>query len=313
MPSEPPSSPAIRRGWWIALVLGCLFLISVVRDPAGGVVFAAIFFAVAWGIRRRQVWAAAAGAAVLALGIAATSGAWGSVPASQILVADALLLALMALLAAATLALWRDPRASRHSAAWPAFLAVLVLYATCTHPYFVSSGSMANTLLPGDCILAQSLTWRLGHAPQRGDVVEVQFPENPRDLFIKRVVGVPGDRLHFVNKQLYRNGRPVVEPYAIHQSTVADNYRDNFPARPSLRLAGFAQDMLDNHVRNGEVLVPPGQYFVLGDNRDDSLDSRYFGFISRAAIVASPMVIYQSFNGAPAANRLRWNRIFKPL
>jgi signal peptidase I len=219
----------------------------------------------------------------------------------------------MAVLAASAIALWRDPAASRRSAGWPAFLAVLLLFLIFTHSYFVSSRSMENTLLPGDGILAQSVTWRLGHTPQRGDVVLVRFRENPRDIFIKRVVGVPGDRLRMVNKQLYRNGQPVSEPYAIHRSGALDNYRDNFPAAPTLRLARFAEDMLENHVRDGEVCVPEGEYFVLGDNRDDSLDSRYFGFISRSGIVGSPVLIYESFHGPQGIARLRWNRILKPL
>ncbi|HTX33945.1 MAG TPA: signal peptidase I [Bryobacteraceae bacterium] len=172
---------------------------------------------------------------------------------------------------------------------------------------------MENTLLQGDCILGQNLTWRLGHMPQRGDLVQVRFPENPRDIFVKRVVGVPGDRLRLVNKQLYRNGQPVSEPYAIHKSGFIDNYRDNFPAAPVLRLDRFAQDMLEHHVHDGEVQVPQGAYFVLGDNRDDSLDSRYFGFIARSGIAGSPALIYESFNGRPGISRLRWNRIFKPL
>ncbi|MGO9260533.1 MAG: signal peptidase I [Bryobacteraceae bacterium] len=310
-PSSPPA--AVRRGFWMALALGCLSLVVTALNPLAGAVFAAIYFAIAWGIRRRQFWAAVAGVAMLALAAFKTIGAWGAVPAAEVMIAAVFPLAAMLWMAWTAVALWRDPQASRRSVGWVAFLVVLAVCGVCLHPYYLSAGSMENTLLVGDCVMTENLTWSLGRTPKRGDVVMVRYPLDPKQIFIKRVVGVPGDRLHLVNKQLYRNGQPVVEPYAIHKTDYVDSYRDNFPSEPMPRLQSLAEGMLQNHVREGEVEVPPGRYFVLGDNRDDSLDSRYWGFIGRAAIVGSPILIYESFDGPQMATHMRWNRVLKLL
>jgi signal peptidase I len=118
---------------------------------------------------------------------------------------------------------------------------------------------------------------------------------NPRENYIKRIVGVPGDRIRIVNKQLYLNGKAVREPYVVHKTPYIDSYRDNFPSEPNTRLAEPAYDMLANHVVNGEVVVPPGCYFAMGDNRDNSLDSRYWGFVPRENIIGKPAIIFWSY------------------
>jgi signal peptidase I len=93
---------------------------------------------------------------------------------------------------------------------------------------------------------------------------------NPVEVFTKRIVGVPGDRLRIVNKQLYRNGAAAAEPYAKHATSYVDAFRDNFPSSTNMpRLAPVATAMLRDNVQAGEVVVPPGKYFVLGDNRDE--------------------------------------------
>jgi signal peptidase I len=137
------------------------------------------------------------------------------------------------------------------------------------------------------------------------------------------MVGMPGDRIRFSEKVLYRNGVKVDEPYAVHKTDYIDSYRDNFPGEPNIALVPQGQEMLSRDVVNGEVLVPPGNYFVMGDNRDQSLDSRYWGFVSAADIIGKPLFIYYSANQSTEdlsggtrfawQRNIRWNRIFKPL
>jgi len=181
--------------------------------------------------------------------------------------------------------------------------------------YSMPSASMENTLLVGDSILVQR--WPKP-AARRGDVVVFSYPADPRENAIKRIVGVPGDRLRIVNKILYRNGAPAIEPFAIHRTTYVDSYRDNFPSEPNVSLQPGAQDMLASHVLNGEVVVPAGKYFVMGDNRDDSLDSRYFGFVDAAAVFGRPILIYNSVDRPDSdvgalhtRGRVRWNRLLQ--
>jgi len=151
---------------------------------------------------------------------------------------------------------------------------------------------------------------------------------NPGDSFIKRVVGVGGDRVRLNNKTLVVNGVSVKEPYAIHTSNFIDTFRDNFPQepRPPLMREGW-EDWLKQNVVNDEVVVPQGKYFVLGDNRDNSLDSRYWGFLERKDLLGKPVMIYLSANLPPQdsnnpalpepvllhPDRIRWSRLFHLL
>jgi signal peptidase I len=187
----------------------------------------------------------------------------------------------------------------------------------CFHLYSLRSESMADTLLPGDRILVEKIGVRLGREPKFGDLVAHRYPLNPAETYVKRIVGVPGDRLRIVNKQLYRNGAVAVEPYVKHASIYVDSYRDNFPSIPKMALPPAAGLMLRDDVLAGELAVPSGKYFVLGDNRDDSSDSRYWGFISRSDIIGRPLMVYLSIEEdarqSPPVAKVRWGRLFKPL
>jgi signal peptidase I len=309
----------LRRGSWAIFAMGSLYLVAAFMAPVAGVTLAALFFALGWGMRRRQIWAATAASVALMAPVFLqlrnyqAGFAW--------VVSLAIQVAIAWLPVWATVTLWRHREIARFGRGWLALAVVLVLAAAAIRPYRVPSAGMANTIVVGDSILAESLSWKLGRAPRAGDVVEFRYPIDHNEIFIKRVVGVPGDRIRIVNKQLYRNGVPVNEPYAIHASPYVDSYRDNFPSAPNDQsLPPSAADMLQNHIRNGEVVVPPGKYFVMGDNRDNSLDSRYWGFVSRAEITASPLMIYASYN-VPAEHpevtgsilNTRWNRLLKIL
>ena len=171
----------------------------------------------------------------------------------------------------------------------------------------VPSPSMEATLLAGDHLLVDKLhfgsdgglgEW-LPYAPvKRGDIIVFKWPVSPVQYFVKRVAGVPGDRIRIVSKRLLVNDLPLKEKYVNHQRPFADQFADNFPGEQAGRVPqnidpAWAREMR-HHVHDGELIVPAKQYFVLGDNRDNSLDSRYWGFVPRENIIGRPLTIYWS-------------------
>jgi len=304
------SSPAIWRGFWIATILTLLGLASALANPVIGALQGAIFLAVAWGIRRGQGWAAITGAAILAgqQVVAASRVDWGALPSARIVtMAASAALALACawfLLQAAMELTARPPR-------WPWFvvIAAQVLSWLCLQPFSIPTGGMEDTILNGDRVLVERVSARFGPLPRRDDIVVFRYPLDRKQVFVKRIAGVPGDRLRIRNKQLFRNGSAVQEPFASHKTEYTDNYRDNFPDLPSapgVYAAGEA--MLKSNVQDGELVVPAGKYFVLGDNRDSSLDSRYWGFVSGQDIIGKPVLIYASYD---ERGRQRWRRLLK--
>lgn len=169
----------------------------------------------------------------------------------------------------------------------------------------IPSESMENTLLIGDYLLvdkvdyAQDGFW--GHTLpysqiKRGDIVVFRFPVQPTQHFVKRVIGIPGDHIRLSNKQVWVNGTLVHEDYTVFRSTTHDGYRDDFPdlSYYSGNIETHWYQQLRKSIHNGDLVVPAGQYFVLGDNRDESLDSRYWGFVPAENIVGRPLLIYWS-------------------
>ena len=159
---------------------------------------------------------------------------------------------------------------------------------------------MENTLLIGDHVLVDKLVYAPAGSisrhllpyrePRRGDIIVFRYPLNIAEDYVKRAIGLPGDHIKLVNKQLVLNGHAVNEPYAVHSTGYIDSYRDNFPdGPPGMGIYPQAIEMLESHVVNGELVVPPGFVFAMGDNRDDSLDSRYWGFVPRENIVGTPL------------------------
>jgi signal peptidase I len=186
-------------------------------------------------------------------------------------------------------------------------------------PFVIPTGAMEDTLLIGDRVLVQRIPKPI---PQRGDIIVHIYPIDRRQVFVKRVVGVAGDRIRISKKIVYLNGAALNEPYALHKTDHEDLYRDNFPSEPNTPLPDPAQEMLHKHVVNGEVMVPDGKYFVMGDNRDSSLDSRYWGFVDAADLIGKPLLIYDSeespVTGSPdekptGPHYRRWSRFFKLL
>ena len=190
---------------------------------------------------------------------------------------------------------------------------ILLLFGTTTlvQAFVIPTGSMEDTLLIGDHLLVDKLAYSPADPVsrhilpyteiKRGDIIVFRYPVDIRQTFVKRAIGVPGDRIRLVDKQLVLNGHRVVEPYVYHKTEYIDSYRDNFPGEPNVHVAESAIDMLNNHVQSGDVVVPPDTVFAMGDNRDSSLDSRYWGFVPRDNIIGKPLVIYWSYDAPTEA------------
>ncbi|HXX18913.1 MAG TPA: signal peptidase I [Candidatus Acidoferrum sp.] len=187
---------------------------------------------------------------------------------------------------------------------------LLVLFATTfvVQAFKIPSQSMEPTLLVGDHLLVNKFIFEgdgawydklLPYRPvRRGDIIVFRFPYDDHLHYVKRVVGLPGERIRIIDRQLYINDSLVAEPYVYHDPSVYDPLSDNFPPPPGHFIAmGLRPEwasQIRNYLRDGEVQVPPDHYFVMGDNRESSLDSRYWGFVDRRAIIGRPILIYWS-------------------
>jgi len=172
-------------------------------------------------------------------------------------------------------------------------------------PYLIPSESMERTLLVGDFLLVNKQVyapvgrwtrWLLPYRDvERGDIVVFHHPQ-PHPFLVKRVVGLPGDRLRIQDGRVIVNGAVLNEPYAAFEPVPPNPFRDNFPGKvytdPQVDPMWWRE--LQSLTHNGELVVPDGEFFVLGDNRNHSEDSRFWGFVPRSQIVARPLVIYFS-------------------
>ncbi|MBQ7738407.1 MAG: signal peptidase I [Desulfovibrionaceae bacterium] len=182
-----------------------------------------------------------------------------------------------------------------------ALILALFIRTFVVQAFKIPSESMLNTLLVGDHLLGNKFIYGIkipfthhyiyrGEDPKRGDIIIFEYPEDESIDFIKRVVGIPGDVIEIRDKQFYRNGEPVMESYIRHVDPNISAPRDNF----------------------GPKTVPEGHYFVMGDNRDNSQDSRFWGFVKREAIVAKAWRIYFSW-GPGGVSNIRTDRIGKEI
>jgi signal peptidase I len=193
--------------------------------------------------------------------------------------------------------------------AFASFLRTLVialfLLTFLLQPFLIPSESMEHTLLVGDFLLVNKQIFAPSDSGflrrfmpyrdvQRGDIVVFHHPDPP--YLVKRVVGIPGDRIRIEDGRVAVNGIILNEPYAAFEPAAPNQFRDNFPAKiytdPNIDPTWWRQ--LQSLTHDGELAVPPDQYFMLGDNRNHSKDSRFWGLVPREAIVARPLVIYFS-------------------
>lgn len=245
----------------------------------------------------------------------------------------------------------RDPHKRHHLPAVPEALASLMrtvvvalfLLTFVVQPFLIPSESMEHTLLVGDFLLVNKQIFApanrvsdylLPYRPvQRGDIIIFHHPQ-PHPYLVKRVVGLPGDRVRIEDGRVTVNGFVLDEPYVAFEPAAPNQFLDHFPATqytdPEVDPEWWKQ--MQHLTHNGELIVPPNDYFVLGDNRNHSFDSRSWGFVPREAIIARPLVIYFSVRRPsatdvqpPVDDRLgqdreltarlaafaRWKRIFR--
>lgn len=203
----------------------------------------------------------------------------------------------------------------------------LVIRTFFVEAFKIPSGSMEGTLQVGDFLLVNKLVYgaeipfthkRLPRLeqPQRGDVIVFKYPEDPTKNFVKRLVGLPGDTIEMREGQLIRNGATVKESYVEHTEPDMDPAPEDFGWQRDylVRTAAAAAGYHPSRNNWGPLVVPPGNYFVLGDNRDNSLDSRYWGFVSDSLLKGRPFVIYYSYapdtvNDFSWLTHIRWTRL----
>ena len=204
---------------------------------------------------------------------------------------------------------------------FPIFLFVLVLRSFIAEPFRIPSASMMPTLLIGDFILVNKYDYGIrlpvinlkiipNKTPQRGDIAVFRYPEDPKIPFIKRVVGLPGDHIAYYDKTLHINGKPMLQlELDTYKGNGAGRIMDGVSHRIE-ELGSVRHDILVDksaYTRDFEGIVPPGQYFVLGDNRDNSKDSRYWGYVPDANLIGRAFMIWMNWDIKNAG--IEWGRI----
>jgi signal peptidase I len=194
---------------------------------------------------------------------------------------------------------------------FPVFFIVLILRSFIFEPFKIPSGSMMPTLLIGDFILVNKYDYGIrlpvlhtkiieNKTPERGDIVVFRYPEDPSIPFIKRVVGLPGDKINYHEKTLYINGLPVKQLLNGRYNAYGSGLMMDGASLRVEDLVGIEHDILISPNRRSqelETIVPEEHYFVLGDNRDNSKDSRYWGFVPDDNLVGRAFMIWMNWDG----------------
>jgi signal peptidase I len=187
---------------------------------------------------------------------------------------------------------------------------VLFVMTFVVQAFRIPTGSMIPKLLVGDFVLVNKMAYARSTSPledlllpnkpiERKDIIVFKWPGDLRKDYVKRVIGLPGEKIEIREKQLYVNGQPVDEPYKVHKESPAGSGDEAY--RYDLAIGA----------NYGPIVVPPGSLFVLGDNRDDSLDSRSWGYVPLSYVKGRPWIIYFSYEAHPF--RIRWGRLFKVI
>jgi signal peptidase I len=192
-------------------------------------------------------------------------------------------------------------------------------------PSQIPTTSMEPTILAGDFVLVNKQSfappghwrWLLPYRdPKRDDIIVFHYPIDGKEILVKRLIAMAGDHFHLHRGQVILNGTPLHEPFTQYSVADRSNYRDEFPtlqrADPAVQAVWWIE--LRRSMQAGELPVPAARYFAMGDNRNNSQDSRFWGFVPRDTIVGEPLVIYLSTNvDAPRNQRIRWSRILRVI
>jgi signal peptidase I len=207
---------------------------------------------------------------------------------------------------------------------FPILLIVFFLRSFLYEPFRIPTGSLEPTLLAGDFILVNKYDYGIRlpvihkkilavDEPKRGDIIVFRWPPDPSIDFIKRVIGIPGDRISYIDKTLYINGHIIPQTF-LRNTTDQDNNGDRWEVvEKQENLLGIQHSIYQNTQRSSDdindIIVPEGMYFVMGDNRDDSADSRYWGFVPEKNIVGKANMVWMNWDSED--HTIRWNRIGK--
>ncbi|MBV8801863.1 MAG: signal peptidase I [Gammaproteobacteria bacterium] len=205
---------------------------------------------------------------------------------------------------------------------FPILLIVFLLRSFLYEPFRIPSGSLEPTLLTGDFILVNKYDYGVRlpvihkkifsfNEPKRGDIIVFRWPPNPSVDFIKRVIGLPGDHISYIDKTLYINGNKIPQTL-LENTTNLDGSGDTLQVEKKEEdLMGIKHAIFQNPNRENDdlkdIVVPENMYFVMGDNRDDSADSRYWGFVPERNIVGKANVVWMSWNSQE--HNVRWKRM----
>jgi signal peptidase I len=206
---------------------------------------------------------------------------------------------------------------------------VLVLRPFGIEAFKIPSGSMERTLLVGDFLFVNKAVYgaqvpflhtrlpAFAH-PTRGEILVFEYPLNPDKNYVKRLIGLPGDTVEMRDGVVWINGRAIVEPYVVHTDPNTDPGGEEFAWQRPFLVRTAEASVHPSRNNWGPLVVPDGNYFVLGDNRDNSSDSRYWGFVADSLVRGRPMFVYYSYapdalRRAPWITNIRWERIGMPV
>lgn len=308
----------VRFASGVTMILAAITLFAGVQNAVAALPQILFLTAVVVQMWKRDPWAGYGAALVMMATVVSAFSLWfreGQLPKAVAgLAAASMLLAVMYWWAGRALG---SERPWVRGIPWIGLALLVVAFPLVFQPYYTNSGGMENTVLQGDFSL---ILRQLGRPAERGDVVIFRYPLDRRQVFMKRVVAVGGDRVRIRDKKLIRNGAAVDEPYALRNTPYTLALRDNFPETADFPLPSQEWARTMQAQEGKDITVPAGKLFVLGDNRDSSLDSRFWGFVDAGDVIGRPVMVYWSVEKRlrpddveTALGKVRWGRVFQRL